>query len=49
MVLVVEPCPVLSPKGSLHQVVKEAGTRAGLEAHTPDNLAQMIFQEKSSF
>jgi hypothetical protein len=50
MVLVVEPCLVPSPKGSLHQKVKEAGTRAGLETHAPNNLTisgtRLVFQEK---
>jgi hypothetical protein len=50
VVLIVEPCPMPSPKGSLHWEVKEASVRAGLEAHTPDNLAVssawLIFQEK---
>jgi hypothetical protein len=50
MVLAVEPCPVPSPKGSLHQEVNEASVRAGLETHAPDNLAvsgtQLGFQEK---
>jgi hypothetical protein len=50
MVLIVEPCPVPSLKGSLHRKVKEASTRAGLETHTPDNLVvsgtRVVFQEK---
>jgi hypothetical protein len=41
---------VPSPKGSLHQKVKEAGMRTGLETHAPDNLAVsdtwLVFQEK---
>jgi hypothetical protein len=53
MVLVVEQCPMPSLKGSLHLEVKEAGTRPGLEAHTPNNLAvsgtQLILQEKVVF
>ncbi len=39
MVLVVKPRLVPSPKGTLHQKVKEADARAGLETHAPDNLA----------
>jgi hypothetical protein len=50
MVLTIEPRTVPSSKGSLHRKVKEAGARAGLETHTPDNLAvsgtRLIFQEK---
>jgi hypothetical protein len=50
MVLTVEPCPVPSPKGSLHRKVKETSVRAGLETHTPDNLAVcgtwLVCQEK---
>jgi hypothetical protein len=50
MVLVVEPRPVPSPKGSLHRKVKEADTRAGLETHAPNNLAvsgtRLVLQEK---
>jgi hypothetical protein len=50
MVLTVEPCPVLSPKGSLHRKVKEAGVRVGLESHAPNSLtvssAQLVFQEE---
>jgi hypothetical protein len=50
MVLVGEPGPVPSLKRSLHQKVEEAGVRAGLETHTPDNLAvsgtRVVFQEK---
>jgi hypothetical protein len=50
MFLVVEPCPVPSPKVSLHRKVKEADTRTGLETHTPDNLAvsgtRLVLQEK---
>jgi hypothetical protein len=38
MVLVVEPRPVPSPKGSLHRKVEEAGVRACLETHTPITL-----------
>jgi hypothetical protein len=53
MVLVEEPCPVPSTKGSLHRKVKEAGTRADLETHGPNNLAvsgaRLIFQEKVVF
>jgi hypothetical protein len=49
MVLTVEPRPVPSPKGGLYWEVKEVGARAGLEAHTSDNLvvssARLIFQE----
>jgi hypothetical protein len=52
MVLVVEPCLVPSPKGSRHWKVKEAGARAGLETHAPDNLVvsgtRLVFQEKSN-
>jgi hypothetical protein len=39
MVLVVEPRPVPSLKGSLHGKVKEAGVKAGLETHALGNLA----------
>jgi hypothetical protein len=50
VVLAVEPRVVPSPKGSLHQKVKKAGARVGLEAHAPDNLAvsstRLVFQEK---
>jgi hypothetical protein len=50
MVLTVEPCSVLSTKGRLHGEFKEAGTRAGLKIHTPNNLAvsgaRLIFQEE---
>jgi hypothetical protein len=50
MILAVEPCPVPSPKRSLHRKIKEAGVRAGLKTHNPDNLTvsgtQLIFQEK---
>jgi hypothetical protein len=50
MVLVGEPRPVPSLKRSLHRKVEETGVRAGLETHTPDNLAvsgtQVVFQEK---
>jgi hypothetical protein len=50
MVLIVEPCPVPSLKGSLHRKVKEASMRAGLETHAPDNLVvsgtRLVFQEK---
>jgi hypothetical protein len=50
VVLIVEPCHVPSLNRSLHWNVKEAGARAGLETHTPDNLAisstRLIFQEK---
>jgi hypothetical protein len=53
MILVVEPRPVPSPKGSLHWEVKEAGVRAGLETHTTNNLAvsgaRLILQEKVTF
>jgi hypothetical protein len=49
MVLVVEPCPVPSPKGSLHQVVKEAGRRVGLEAHTPITSLRWYFKKKVVF
>jgi hypothetical protein len=53
MVLIVEPCPVPSLKGSLHPKVNEAGVRASLEAHAPDNPAirgaQLIFLEKVVF
>jgi hypothetical protein len=52
VVLVVEPCLVPSPKGSHHWKVKEAGARAGLETHAPDNLVvsgtRLVFQEKSN-
>jgi hypothetical protein len=52
MVLTVEPCHVPSPKGSLHQKVKEASARVGLETHAPDNLTVsvtwLVFQEKSN-
>jgi hypothetical protein len=48
MVLIVEPRPVPSPKGSLHRKVKEANTWLGLETHDPDNLAvsgtRLVFQ-----
>jgi hypothetical protein len=48
MVLIVEPCPVPSPKGSLHRKVKEASTWLGLETHDPDNLVvsgtRLVFQ-----
>jgi hypothetical protein len=50
VVLVVKPRLVPSPKGTLHQKVKEAGVMAGLETHTPDNLVVsgtwLVFQEK---
>jgi hypothetical protein len=50
MVLIVEPHPVPSPKRSLHREIKEAGARAGLKAHTPNNLTvsgtRLIFHEK---
>jgi hypothetical protein len=50
MVLALEPRPVPSLKGSLHRKVKEAGTREGLETHTPNNLAvsgtRLVLQEK---
>jgi hypothetical protein len=39
VVLTVEPCPMPSSKGSLHQDVNEASVKAGLETHSPDNLA----------
>jgi hypothetical protein len=50
MVLVVEPCPVPSSKRGLHVELKEADARAGLKAHTPNNLSvsvtRLVFQEK---
>jgi hypothetical protein len=50
MVLIVEPRPVPSPKGSLQRKVKESSARAGLETHALDNLAvsgtRLLFQEK---
>jgi hypothetical protein len=50
MALVVEPHPVPSPLGSLHQKVKEADVRAGLETYFSDNLlisgTRLVFQEK---
>jgi hypothetical protein len=50
MVLIVEPHTMTSPKGSLHRKVTEAGARAGLETHAPDNLTvsdtRLVFQEK---
>jgi hypothetical protein len=50
VVLIVEPCPMPSPEGSHHRKLMEAGARAGLETHAPDNLAvsgaRLIFQEK---
>jgi hypothetical protein len=50
MILTVEPRLMSSPKGNLHQKVKEADARAGLEAHAPENLAvcdtRLVFQEK---
>jgi hypothetical protein len=53
VVLTIEPCPVPSPNGRLHQKVKEVGTRAGLETHGPDNRAvsgtRLVFQEKVIF
>jgi hypothetical protein len=53
VVLAVEPWPMPTTKGSLHQKVKEAGARADLETHVPDNLAvsdaRLIFQEKVVF
>jgi hypothetical protein len=40
---------VLSPKGSLHRMVEEAGARVDLETHAPDKLAvsgtRLVFQE----
>jgi hypothetical protein len=49
VVLTLEPRFVPSSKGSLHWKFKEAGTRAGLETHTIDNLAisgtRLVFQE----
>jgi hypothetical protein len=50
MVLTVEQGFVPSPKGSLHQKVKEASVRVDLETHTSDSLevsgAQLVFQKK---
>jgi hypothetical protein len=50
MVPTVQPCPMPSPKGSLHHKVEEAGTRVGLETHAPDNLVvsgtRLVFQQK---
>jgi hypothetical protein len=50
VVLAVEPHLVPSLKGNLHRKVKEAGARADLETHAPDNLAvsgtRLAFQEK---
>jgi hypothetical protein len=50
MVLVIEPYHVPPPKRSLHRKVKEAGARAGLETHAPNNLTDsgtwLVFQEK---
>jgi hypothetical protein len=50
MALIVEPRPVPSPTGSLHQKVKEAGVRAGLETYASDNLVisgtWLVFHEK---
>jgi hypothetical protein len=49
VVLTVERHFVPSSKGSLHWKFKEAGTRAGLETHTIDNLVisgtRLVFQE----
>jgi hypothetical protein len=45
-----EPCPVPSPKRSLHRKIKEARARSGLKTHTPNDLTvsdtRLIFQEK---
>jgi hypothetical protein len=53
VVLTVEPYSMPSPEGSLHQKVKEASTKAGLETHAPDNLVvsgtRLIFQETIVF
>jgi hypothetical protein len=50
MALVVEPRPVPSLTGSLHQKVKEAGVRAGLETYASDSLVisgtWLVFHEK---
>jgi hypothetical protein len=50
VVLVVEPGSIPSLKRALQMKIKEAGTRAGLEAYTPDNIliggARLVFQEK---
>jgi hypothetical protein len=50
LILIVEPCLVPSPKGSLHQKVKEPSVRVGFETHAPDNLlvsgTLLVFQEK---
>jgi hypothetical protein len=49
MVFTVEPCFVPSMKRCLHGEFKEARARAGLKAHTPNNLGVsstwLIFQE----
>jgi hypothetical protein len=53
MVFIVEPCYVPSTKRRLHGVFKEAGVRAGLKTHAPNNLAvrgtRLIFQEEVIF
>jgi hypothetical protein len=55
VVLTVESCliPPPPPKGSFHRNLKEAGTRAGLEAHPSDNLTvsgtRLVFQEEEIF
>jgi hypothetical protein len=50
MFLAIEPCPMPSPNRSFHWEVEKADVTAGLEVHTPDNLAvisaRLIHQEK---
>jgi hypothetical protein len=47
VVLILEPCPMPSLKGSLHRKVKDADARAGLESHAPDvSGTRLVFQEK---
>jgi hypothetical protein len=53
IILIVELCPAPSPKRGLHGELKEADVRAGLKAHTPNNLSvsdtRLVFQEKVIF